>query len=260
VTGTNASRNALNEATHQALGLAGRGFEFSMLTRRDTTQAERRVAKYYVAGDVIQPERDYKTGNLKQGEMYRVIGVRPEKATDLVVEHVATGERTTFNPARAAKISVYEPVKAELAAGDWVRVTRHNAQLDLANGSRFEVLAVTPTTVTIGGGGRRLILDASSAPLHLDRAYATTSHSSQGLTCDRALINSESYSRTTQRDVYYVAISRARHQTEIYTDSASKLAGVVDRLEEKTAALDIGLESTRPWRQKEAAHSPDLER
>lgn len=254
VTGTNASRNALNEATHQALGLAGRGFEFSMLTRRDTTQAERRVAKYYVAGDVIQPERDYKTGNLKQGEMYRVIGVRPEKATDLVVEHVATGERTTFNPARAAKISVYEPVKAELAAGDWVRVTRHNAQLDLANGSRFEVLAVTPTTVTIGGGGRRLILDASSAPLHLDRAYATTSHSSQGLTCDRALINSESYSRTTQRDVYYVAISRARHQTEIYTDSAGKLSGVVDRLEEKTAALDIGLESSRPWRPKEAAH------
>ncbi|WP_088154041.1 MobF family relaxase [Achromobacter xylosoxidans] len=248
VTGTNASRNALNEATHQALGLAGRGFEFNMLTRRDTTQAERRVAKYYVAGDIIQPERDYKAGNLRQGEMYKVVGVAPEKATDLVVEHVHTGECAQFNPARAAKISVYEPVEAELAAGDWVRVTRHNAQLDLANGSRFEILAVTPTTVTIGGGGRRLTLDASSAPLHLDRAYATTSHSAQGLTCDRALINAESYSRTTQRDVYYVAISRARYQTEIYTNDASKLAGVVDRLEEKTAALDIGLEPTRPWR------------
>ena len=254
VTGTNASRNALNEATHQALGLSGRGFEFSMLTRRDTTQAERRVAKYYVAGDVIQPERDYKTGNLKQGEMYRVLGVRPDKATDLMVEHIVTGERTTFNPARAAKISVYEPVKAELAAGDWIRVTRHNAQLDLANGARFEVLAITPTTVTIGGGGRRLIPDARFAPLHLDRAYATTSHSAQGLTCDRALINSESYSRTTQRDVYYVAISRARHETEIYTDSAGKLSGVVDRLEEKTAALDIGLESSRQWRPKEGSH------
>ncbi|CAO3958366.1 MobF family relaxase [Achromobacter mucicolens] len=253
VTGTNDSRNALNEATHQALGLSGRGFDFNLLTRRDTTQAERRVAKYYVAGDILQPERDYKTGNLRQTEMYRVIGIAPDKPNDLVVEHVITGERTQFNPARAAKLSVYEPVQAELSAGDWVRVTRNNAKLDLVNGGRFEVLAVTPTTVTIGGNGRRLTLDASAGPLHLDRAYATTSHSAQGLTCDRALINAESFSRTTQRDVYYVAISRARHQTEIYTNDASELAGVVDRLEEKTASLDIGLELTRPWRPEKRA-------
>lgn len=251
ITGTNASRNALNEAAHQALGLGGRGFEFNLLTRRDTTQAERRVAKYYLADDIIQPERDYKTGDLRQGEMYRVIGARADKPNELEVEHLASKTRTTFNPARAAKLSVYEPVKAELAAGDWVRVTRNNAELDLVNGARFEVLAVTPTTVTIGGNGRRLILNSSTLPLHLDRAYATTSHSSQGLTCDRALVNAESFSRTTQRDVYYVAISRARHQTEIYTNDAGKLAGAVDRYEEKTAALDIGLETTRPWRAKD---------
>lgn len=251
VTGTNDSRNALNEATHQALGLSGRGFDFNLLTRRDTTQAERRVAKYYVAGDVLQPERDYKTGNLRQTEMYRVIGLAPDKPNDLIVEHVVTKERTQFNPARAAKLSVYEPVQAELSAGDWVRVTRNNAKLDLVNGGRFEVLAVTPTTVTIGGGGRRLTLDSATGPLHLDRAYATTSHSAQGLTCDRALINAESFSRTTQRDVYYVAISRARHQTEIYTNNASELIGVVDRLEIKTAALDIGRESAKPWRGRE---------
>lgn len=260
ITGTNASRNALNEATHQALGLAGRGFEFDLLTRRDTTQAERRVAKYYVAGDVIQPERDYKAGNLQRGEMYRVVGVVAGKPNELAVEHVATQARTTLNPARVAKLSVYEPVQAELAAGDWVRVTRNNASLDLVNGARFEVLAVTPTTVTIGGNGRHLVLDAAAAPLHLDRAYATTSHSAQGLTCDRALINAESFSRTTQRDVYYVAISRARHQAEIYTNDAGALAGVVNRLEEKTAALDIGLEATRPWRQKEIVRTGELER
>lgn len=251
ITGTNVSRNAINEAAHQALGLGGRGFEFRMLTRRDTTQAERRVAEFYVPNDIVQPERDYKIGNLRQGDMYRVIGPNPDKPRELVVEHLASQVRSTFNPARAAKLSVYEPVKAELAAGDWVRVTRNNAELDLVNGARFEVLAVTPTTVTIGGNGRRVILDSTKLPLHLDRAYATTSHSSQGLTCDRAFINAESFSRTTQRDVYYVAISRARHQTEIYTNNAGKLASAVDRYEEKTAALDIGLATTRSWRPKE---------
>ncbi|MNW98903.1 Multifunctional conjugation protein TraI [compost metagenome] len=258
VTGTNDSRNSLNEATHQALGLGGRGFDVNLLTRRDATQAERRVAKYYVAGDILQPERDYKAGNLRQGEMYRIIGVDGEKLNYVIVEHVATKVRASFNPGRAAKLSVYEPVQAELSAGDWVRVTRNNAKLDLVNGGRFEVLAVTPTTVTIGGNGRRLTLDAATGPLHLDRAYATTSHSAQGLTCDRALINAESFSRTTQRDVYYVAISRARHQTEIYTNDASELAGVVDRLQEKTAALDIGLESTRPRRPHKAPAAMEL--
>nr|WP_028354590.1 MobF family relaxase [Bordetella petrii] len=253
ITGTNDSRNALNEVAHQKLGLHGRGFEFDLLTRRDTTQAERRVAEYYVRDDIIQPERTYKMGNLQEGEMYRVVGLVAGKPNELEVEHVVTKVRTTFNPARAAKISVYQPLVAELSAGDWVRVTRHNASLDLANGARFEVVAVTPTTVTITGGGRRLVLNAATAPLHLDRAYATTSHSAQGLTCDRALINAESFSRTTQRDVYYVAISRARHQSEIFTNSIDELRGVVDRLQEKTTALDIGLESTRPWRPREYA-------
>lgn len=258
VTGTNRSRNALNEATHQALGLGGRGFDFDLLTRRDTTQAERRVAKYYIANDIIQPERDYKMGDLRQGEMYRVVGVDADKPNQLEVEHLATRVRTTFNPARTAKISVYQPVEAELSAGDWVRVTRNNAGLDLVNGARFEVLAVTPASVTLGAGGRRLVLDASTMPLHLDRAYATTSHSAQGLTCDRVLINAESFSRTTQRDVYYVAISRARHEAEIYTNDAGKLAKAVNRQEEKTAALDIGMESSRPWRPKEQAATLDF--
>ncbi|MFG0229440.1 MobF family relaxase [Achromobacter sp. 413638] len=261
ITGTNDSRNSLNEAAHEALGLAGRGFHFDLLTRRDTTQAERRVAKYYVAGDIIQPERDYKAGSLKQGEMYRVVGPVRDKPNLLEVEHLGTKGRIQFNPARTAKISVYEPVRAELSAGDWVRVTRNNAALDLVNGGRFEVLAVTPTTVTIGDGTRRISLPASEVtPLHLDRAYATTSHSSQGLTCDRVLINAESFSRTTQKDVYYVAISRARHRAEIYTNDASKLSEAISRLEQKTAALDIGIESTRPWRQKDMAHGRGFER
>ncbi|MDQ2148119.1 hypothetical protein RBI22_05325 [Alcaligenaceae bacterium C4P045] len=196
--------------------------------------------------------------SLRQGDLYRVIGPHPDKPHELVVEHLASQVHSTFNPARAAKLSVYQPVKAELAAGDWVRVTRNNAELDLVNGARFEVLAVTPTAVTIGGNGRRLILDSTNLPLHLDRAYATTSHSSQGLTCDRAFINAESSSRTTQRDVYYVGISRARHQTEIYTNNAKKLVDAVDRCEVKTAALDIGLETTRSWRPKGKSQLMDI--
>ncbi|WP_231934811.1 MobF family relaxase [Bordetella bronchialis] len=240
VTGTNDSRNALNDATHEALGLAGRGFVFEMLTRRDTTQAERRQAKYYQNGDIIQPERNYVNGVLVQGKMYRIVE-HDVKRNRLTVELVESGVRTTFNPSRAAKLSVYQPVQAELSAGDWVRVTRNDAARDLVNGARFEVLAVTPTSVTLGSGTRTVLLDARTLPLHLDRAYATTSHSAQGLTADRVLINAESCSRTTKQDVYYVAVSRARYQTEVYTDDRAQLPEAVARHEDKTAAVDIGL-------------------
>ncbi|OZI26031.1 TrwC protein [Bordetella genomosp. 9] len=239
VTGTNDSRNALNDAAHEALGLAGSGFDFEMLTRRDTTQAERRQAKYYQIGDILQPERNYVNGVLMQGQMYRIVD-QDVRRNRLTVEHVETRVRTTFNPSRAAKLSVYQPVQAELSAGDWVRVTRNDAARDLVNGARFEVLAVTPTSVTIGSGKRTVLLDARTL-LHLDRAYATTSHSAQGLTADRVLINAESFSRTTKQDVYYVAVSRARYQTEVYTDNRTKLPAAVARSEDKTAALDIGL-------------------
>jgi hypothetical protein len=47
-------------------------------------------------------------------------------------------------------------------------------------------------------------------PLHLDRAYATTVHSSQGLTAERVLVDASTRSRTTTKDVFYVAISRAQ--------------------------------------------------
>lgn len=41
------TRNALNGVVRQAIGLGGRGLKFKLLTRRDTTQSERRKASHY---------------------------------------------------------------------------------------------------------------------------------------------------------------------------------------------------------------------
>ncbi|CAM5223171.1 ATP-dependent RecD-like DNA helicase [Castellaniella defragrans] len=235
VTGTNASRNAINEACHVERGLAGQGRDYTLLTRRDTTQAERRYAKYYAVGDVIQPERDYACGLLR-GEMYRVIGAADDH--QLRVCRLTTGEVIDFLPSKTQKLSVYEPVQAELSVGDWVRMTRNDAGRDIANGERFEVASISASDITIAAGGRTVSLPAD-APLHIDRAYATTVHSAQGLTCDRVIINAESFSRTTKQDVYYVGISRARHEAVIYTNDQKKLPEAVARREEKSAALEL---------------------
>jgi len=185
------------------LGTAGKGVEFDTLIRRDTTQAERRFSKNYRVGDIIQPEKDFPRSGLKRGELYKVEDTGPGNRLTVRAE---SGVSITFSPMTHRQLSVYQPERAELARGDVVRITRNDAQLDVANGDRFKVADVAAGKLTLSDGKRTVELKADK-PLHLDHAYATTVHSAQGLTSDRVLIDAHSKSMTTAKDVYYVAIS-----------------------------------------------------
>ncbi|TFL14062.1 conjugative relaxase [Pusillimonas caeni] len=247
VTGTNESRRVINEYVHRQRGLEGKGLEFTLLTRVDTTQAQRRSARYFQVGQIIQPERGYKNG-LRHDGQYTIVNVDSQRNRIAVVD-LQTGEKVTFNPSRTTRISVYERLQTELSAGDMVRITRNDASLDLANGERYEVLAVTAGTVKLGrvdadGQVKREVLltgGDKARPFHMDLAYATTAHSAQGLSEQGVILNMESFSRTTKSDVFYVGISRARESIRIFTDDMTKLPFAVSRREEKSAALDIGL-------------------
>jgi len=206
-----------------------------MLTRRDTTQAERLFAKNYAVGEVIQPERDYAKAGLARGALYEVLENGPGNRLTVRGEK---GEVVEFSPTSCCKLSVYEPERAELAVGDRVRITRNDAALDLANGDRFTVAAVGERSVTLNDG-RRTVELPTEHPLHLDHAYATTIHASQGTTAERVLIDASTRSRTTSQDVYYVAISRAQQEARIYTDDLARLPAAISRTHEKHAAMDL---------------------
>jgi len=234
ITGTNESRHEINAGVRRALELEGKGLSKDLLNRLDTTQAERQHSKYYTIGSFILPEQDYKNG-LQRGQLYTVIDNGP--GNRLTVEN-ETGERLSFSPARCSKLSVYELDRTELALGDQVKITRNNAELDVANGDRFTVQSVTAESVVLEGAGRTIELTGKAVSF-VALAYASTVHSAQGLTCDKVLLNLETQSRTTAKDVYYVAISRARHLVEIFTDSSDMLAAAIGRMNGKSAALEI---------------------
>lgn len=243
VTGTNASRQAINDRVHKLLGLKGQGKTYSLLTRHDTTRAERRCAKYYTVGDIIQPERDYRCG-LRRGQLYKVTQ-RDEHADRITVVPYGdqrTGKQATetieINLRSLSKLSVYQEHHSELSPGDWVRITRNDAALDLVNGQRLQVISVSNDQVTLKAGNRRIELPAAK-PLHLDHAYATTAHSAQGLTCDRVLYNAESHSRTTAQDTYYVSISRERHSVKVFTNDETMLPKAASTERPKGLALDL---------------------
>ena len=75
---------------------------------------------------------------------------------------------------------------------------------------------------------------------HIDHGYASTSHSAQGATVDRVIvdINTRLSPELVNRKQFYVSISRARNALKVYTDDRGQLGRVVSRAREKSMALD----------------------
>ena len=80
-------------------------------------------------------------------------------------------------------------------------------------------------------GGRTVELDPPKHP-HLDHGFAMTSHSSQGQTADRVLIQVDT--ELGAKDLLnsrmaYVSVSRGRYDAQIYTNNAPTLGQELSR-------------------------------
>src|SRR5204863_6562056 len=95
-------------------------------------------------------------------------------------------------------------------------------------------------------GGREVSFDPDHFR-HVDHGYAVTSHSSQGTTVDRVLINADtSESRVLLNDrMGYVAVSRAREDAIIYANSIEELRGALDRRVDKEMAVEAVQHATQ---------------
>jgi ATP-dependent exoDNAse (exonuclease V) alpha subunit len=75
---------------------------------------------------------------------------------------------------------------------------------------------------------------------HIEHGYATTSHSSQGATVDKVIVNVDTERSTTlvNQKQLYVSISRARQDARIYTNDKAELTQTVSRDTQKATALE----------------------
>jgi ATP-dependent exoDNAse (exonuclease V) alpha subunit len=151
----------------------------------------------------------------------------------------------------------------ELAVGDRILCTRNDHRLQIANGSRGTITAADSEQREIEvelDDHRRLTLPARYLDAgNVAHAYALTGHKTQGLTLERAFVLADD--RRALREWGYVALSRAREQTRLYTTAKelepdapphrAEPAGPFDRLADaltrpaaETLALDAA--TTRP--------------
>jgi hypothetical protein len=99
----------------------------------------------------------------------------------------------------------------------------------------------TQIDVKMDGEKERSVSFDSAKMRHFDHGYAVTSHSSQGLTSDRVLVNMDTtvHPELINTRFAYVSISRASQDARIYTNDAGHLGERLSTDVTKTSAIDL---------------------
>ena len=244
----NASRRALNQEVRrelQAVGLLEKEDRWiRVLTpRSDMTGADRAWAARYEPGDVLHYIRGSKDHGIEAGSYAQVVATCSKD--NLVTVRKLDGELATYDPVRLRGISAYREIERDFAIGDRIQLTAPNRELGVANRDLGTIQRFGDDgriTVSMDGGKKTITFNPHEMR-HFDHGYAVTSHSSQGLTSARVLVNMdmEVHPELINGRFAYVSISRASHDAQIFTNDATNLAERLSRDVSKTSALDLNL-------------------
>jgi conjugative relaxase-like TrwC/TraI family protein len=209
------------------------------VNRQDMTGTERTFANAYVPGeDILRYNHASKVFGVDVGD-YASVTAKNHKENEITVRF-DNGRELTYNPQRLSGVSVYREAEREFAEGDRIQFRAPFAEKRVANGELATIAKIGDEELTVKLDGGREVSFEKDHFRHIDHGYAVTSHSSQGTTVDRVLINADtSESRVLVNDrMAYVAVSRAREDAIIYTNSIEELKGALDRRADKETALE----------------------
>ena len=262
----NASRVELNQAIRSELrergGLHGTDIEFRVLAARSELNSEdRKWAAQYQAGDVLQYSRGSKElGIAPLG--YATVRAVDEQANRLTVER-QDGQQVSYDPKRLRGITAYRETPRTFANGDRLQFTTNDRELGISNRQLGTVEKATPMEmrVRLDGEEQRTVTFRPEQMRHFDHGYAVTSHSSQGLTADRVLINVDvsAHRDLVNQRFAYVAVSRAAYDVRLYTDDSTRLERDLGRDVSKTAAIELNSPKEKAMNfQNEHAHAKEV--
>jgi conjugative relaxase-like TrwC/TraI family protein len=242
----NSSRRQINQAVRselQAIGtVASENHAIRVLApRSDMTGADRTWAARYNVDDVLHYPRGSHDIGIEKQSYTKVIATQPRD--NLLTVQREDGTNVTYNPARLYGVTIYRELEREFAVGDRLSFTAPNRDLGVANrdlGTVAQIGRAGHLTVRMDSG-KQVTLDANEMP-HFDHGYAVTSHSSQGLTAQRVLVNvdTNAHPELINARFAYVSVSRASQDAQIYTNDASSLAAALSHDATKTSAVEIG--------------------
>jgi ATP-dependent exoDNAse (exonuclease V) alpha subunit len=260
----NRERVSLNTLIHRQLQRQGNVSRDEQqmkvyVNRQDMTGTERTFANSYRPGeDIIRYNHTSKVYKVNVGDYAKVTGTSHE--TNEITVRFDNGRTLTYDPTRLSGVSVYKEAERAFAEGDRIQFRAPFTDKRIVNGELGSITEIEPKEMRVSlDSGRDVAFDPQHFR-HLDYGYAVTSHSSQGLTVDRVLVNAdtrESLQLLNDR-MAYVAVSRAREEALIFTDSAQNLRDTLNRGTDKEMALKAMKDRLRDIHQDRdpATHDP----
>jgi conjugative relaxase-like TrwC/TraI family protein len=239
----NASRRELNDAVREELKANGtiKSEDHALrvlLQRQEMTGAERSWASRYEINDVVRYSRGSKSTGIEAGEYGKVVGIN--SAANLLTVETSVG-LANYDPRRLTGVSVYREVALQFSVGDRIQFTAPDKSLGVANRDLgiIESISSEGRLTAHLDGGRRIEFNAAEHR-HFDHGYAVTSHSSQGLTAARVIVNADTdvHPNLINSRFGYVSISRASHGAMLFTDNMPNLAERLGAEVSKTSAVD----------------------
>jgi len=240
----NKERGLLNALIHRQLQQEGRVSRADRqmmiyVNRQDMTGTERTFANAYIPDeDIIRYNRVSKVYGFEVGDYARVTATNHFK-NEITVQ-MEDGREVTYNPARLSGVNVYQERDRTFSEGDRIQFRAPFAEHRIANGELGTIKEFKDEELTVTLDSGREIGFEGERFRHIDHGYAVTSYSSQGHTVDRVLVNAdanESDLLLNQR-MGYVAISRAREDVLLFTNSADQLRASLDRSVDKEMAIE----------------------
>ena len=248
----NQSRMEINQVIHRAMQREGHVDPAEhhtrvLVARQDLTGADRQWAERYDRGDIVRYSKGSKTIGIEAGAYARVEHVNAKE--NLVTVSRDGGERVTYDPRRLQGVTLYRGTERAFSRGERVQFAAPDRERHVANrelGTIEQIDRKGHLHVRLDSG-RTVAFTPKNHP-HLDYGYAVTSHSSQGQTADRVLVHIDmdrAGEQLVNRRLAYVAVSRGRHDAQIYTNDKTHLA--------ETLSRDVGHRSAL-----EPSHAPQL--
>ena len=244
----NASRRAINQAVRQELQTLGivdaKDHTVRVLVpRNDMTGADREWASRYQTGDVLHYTRGSKEHGIEARSYTQV--VTTDSKENLVTVRKQDGQQVTYNPSRLRGIAAYREIEREFAIGDKIQFTAPQRDLQVANRDLGTIQSIGDDGkigVRMDGTKDRIVCFDANEMRHFDHGYAVTSHSSQGVTSERVIVNmdTEVHPELINKRFAYVSVSRATHDAHIYTNNATSLAESLSHDVNKASAIAFG--------------------
>jgi hypothetical protein len=228
----------VNEAIRERLRSAGKlGSDTPVVVDQpvDTTIAERRDPRTYAGRDAVVFVRRY--GRFTQGDRAEVRGTT---AHGVVLRK--DGRDSVVGFRYVDRFALAQSVQLDLARGDRLQLKFNSRSAEgtpLANGELVTVQQVHPDGRIAVTGARGELKTLTPAQRLFHRGYAVTSYASQGKTVDTVLFSDAGNRSATNRQQWYVTISRGRKRVVIFTPDKAALKAHADRIGDRPLAVDL---------------------